>query len=532
MAVVRLAGCLGCAYRLLTPVIRLRAALLLVVLVGWVSPLLAQSHRCTVTEKVATYKGGDKKLTLRCPPDTTTTKGDGVAVARVWTPTTNADLQDAIRAVVGGDAIELQPGTVYGPVTLPAFQGDGVVTLRTAGTLPSRRLTLADVPQLATIQSTVSGVTPLNIPDGSHHWKLDGLAVTQTGGNTYGLIRIGDAEKHASLDVIAHDIELDRVVAYVTDPVTERRGIQVNGRNVLIHRCSVLNIKEPGADSQGIAGWDTPGPVTIDDCEIQGAGENVFFGGGNASIQGVMPTDVALTNNDIRKPLAWHGQSLNVKNLLEFKAMRRATVRGNRFDGNWPDGQAGWSILFTPRNQNGACSWCVVEDVLFEQNTLDHAASGINILAFDNETAPEQRPTTPTQRITIRQNLLKLDAATFGGEGRCYMLLLAPKDITIDGNTCIADGGSVLNVEGPPAEGFTFTNNYQQHNLYGFIGAGTAPGTPTIQAFFTAPTFAGNVLAECKGTPYPAGFSCVSLAEFWSLFTNPTAGDYTRKVAP
>lgn len=434
----------------------------------------------------------------------------------------DGNLQAALNAARAGDTVEVQAGAVYdGAFTLPPLQGTTYATLRTHGTLPSRRLGLADVPLLATLRSTVAGVTPLNIPDGAHHWKVDGLAVTQTGGNTYGLIRIGDPSLHASLMVIPHHIEIDRVVAYVADGMTERRGIQVNAGNVVIHRSSVLNIKELGADSQGIAGWDTPGPVILDDNDVQAAGENVFFGGGNASLPGVMPTDITITNNDIRKPLAWHGQPLGVKNLLEIKAGRRVTIRGNRFDGNWPDGQAGYSIVFTPRAQSGACSWCVVEDVLFESNTLDHAASGFDILAFDNEATPAQRPSTPAQRIVIRNNRIRLDSKTFGGEGRCYMLLQVPKDIIIDHNTCLADGGAVLAVEGPKASGFVFTNNLQRNGPYGIIGAGTAPGLPTIAAFFDNPSIVKNVFGGVpagSGIVYPATNLVPTLATFEAQF--------------
>jgi hypothetical protein len=451
--------------------------------------------------------------------------------SRIVAVPAGGNLASVLKAARGGEIIELEPGAVYdGSFTLPAFEGDRYATLRTRGSLPERRLGLSDVPSLATLRSTVAGEPPLQLPDGTHHWRIEGIALTQTGGNTYGLLRLGDAERHISLAKIPHHIELDRLVIYVGDTTTERRGIQVNASDVTIRRSSVLNIKEAGADSQGISGWDTPGRITIDDCDIQAAAENVFFAGGDASLDGVMPVNVVITNNDIRKPLSWRGRPWTVKNLLEFKAGRHVTVRGNRFDGNWEAGQTGYAILFTPRNQQGRCTWCAVEDVLFESNTVAHSASGINILAFDNESKPNQRHAEPAQRITIRNNLLQLDAKNFGGEGRCYMLLAGPADITIDHNTCIADGGAVLMVEGPKARGFVFTNNIQQHNLYGIIGAGTAPGEPTIARFFDMPRVARNVFAGAD-VPYPAGNLTPSLAAFLNEFVNPSAGDYRLKPA-
>lgn len=457
-------------------------------------------------------------------------KPDALAAApRIVQVRTAGDLAAALKTAKAGDIIELEPGVVYdGSFSLPAFVGEEYATLRTRGPLPERRLGLMDVPRLATLRSTVAGEPPLRVPDGAHHWRIDGIALTQTGGNTYGLLRLGEAERHASIAAIAHHIEIDRLVIYVSDAMTERRGIQVNAADVTIRRSSVLNIKEAGADSQGVAGWDTPGPITIDDCAIEAAGENIFFGGGDASFEGVMPADVAVTRNDVRKPLSWRGQPWTVKNLLEFKAGRRVTVRQNHFDGNWVSGQSGYAILFTPRNQNGRCKWCTVEDVLFEQNTLDHSASGINILGFDSEATPQQRHSEPAQRIIIRNNMIRLDSKTFGGEGRCYMLLSGPANVTIDHNTCIADGGAVLLVDGPKAKGFVFTNNLQQHNLYGIIGGGTAPGEPTIAAFFDAPLIARNVFAGAQ-VPYPPTNLTPSVASFLGEFVNPAANDYRLK---
>ena len=42
-----------------------------------------------------------------------------------------------------------------------------------------------------------------------------------------------------------------------------------------------------------------------------------------------------------------------VKNLLELKNARRVTIDGNLFEYSWSSGQAGYAIVFTPRNQEG-----------------------------------------------------------------------------------------------------------------------------------------------------------------------------------
>ena len=45
-----------------------------------------------------------------------------------------------------------------------------------------------------------------------------------------------------------------------------------------------------------------------------------------------------------------------------------ASVEGNLFENHWKDAQAGYAIVFTPRNSGGSCTWCGVEDVRFERH--------------------------------------------------------------------------------------------------------------------------------------------------------------------
>ena len=47
------------------------------------------------------------------------------------------------------------------------------------------------------------------------------------------------------------------------------------------------------------------------------------------------------------------GDSWLVKNLFELKNARNVLVERNVFENNWANGQAGYAILFTPRNQEG-----------------------------------------------------------------------------------------------------------------------------------------------------------------------------------
>jgi hypothetical protein len=75
-------------------------------------------------------------------------------------------------------------------------------------------------------------------------------------------------------------------------------------------------------------------------------------------------------------------------------------VDGNVFDANWPHAQNGFAILFTVRNQDGGSPWSTVEDVIFQNNLVQHVASGINIRGTD-----DIHPSQPARRIAILNNL-------------------------------------------------------------------------------------------------------------------------------
>src|SRR5262249_58655689 len=99
---------------------------------------------------------------------------------------------------------------------------------------------------------------------------------------------------------------------------------------------------------------------------------------------------------------------------------------------------------------------CQVEQVTFSSNVLRHVAAGISILGYDDEHSSQQ-----TRALTIRDNLFNdINPRIWGGSGYAFLLLGAPRDVTIDHNTLIQENASgIVQVEGPPIIGFVYTNN-------------------------------------------------------------------------
>jgi hypothetical protein len=194
-----------------------------------------------------------------------------------------------------------------------------------------------------------------------------------------------------------------------------------------------------------------------------------------------------------------------VKNLFELKNARRVVVEGNLFENNWAHGQAGYAVLFTPRNQDGACTWCVVEDVTFHANVVRNVAGGVNILGYD-----DLAPSRQTADIRLTDNLFTGLERSLGGTGWFVLITGGPRDIVVDHNTIDADGTAILYVSGgTPASpqqvtGFRFTNNATRHNAYGINGTDVGFGNAILAHFFPDAVFERNWLQGGAASRYPS----------------------------
>ncbi len=212
-----------------------------------------------------------------------------------------------------------------------------------------------------------------------------------------------------------------------------------------------------------------------------------------------------------------------VKNVLELKNASRVQIDYNVIENNWAQAQAGIAVLFTPRNQYGSCTWCVVKDVTFEYNVIRSIGGAINIQGWDNEQASQQ-----TVNVRIRHNEIYDLNKSWGGNGFFLQLLRQPQDIVIDHNTIVStNGGGLVNVDSLPMTGFVFTNNVGRHNSYGIIGANRGPGMQTISYFFPDGVVTRNVFAGGSASAYPAGNLFPTVTGFENHFVGYAANDFT-----
>jgi hypothetical protein len=443
------------------------------------------------------------------------------------------DLQGALARAQPGDTVELAAGATFvGNFTLPAKAGGGgVITVRSASSseLPSEggRIDPRHAPHLAKLRSP-NALPALQTSPGAHHWRIQLLELLANAGGAGDIVTLGDGSSaQSSLAQVPHDLTIDRCYIHGDPAAGQKRGIALNSARTTISNSYIADIKAVGQDSQAIMAWNGPGPFTIANNYLEAAGENLLVGGADPSIPDLVPSDIEIVGNTLSRPVDWRGSRWQVKNILELKNARRVTISANVLENNWQAAQNGFAVLFTVRNQDGRCTWCQVEEVVFERNLVRHSAAGIAILGVDSNARSNQ-----TRAITIRNNLFVDIDMRWGGNGYFLQLTDGPRDITVDHNTIIQDEAyGIIQVEGPQILGLVFTNNVVRHGQYGIIGRDHAPGNDTISAFFPAAQIVGNVIADADPGRYPRGNRFPSFAEFKSQFIAYDDGDFRLKPA-
>jgi hypothetical protein len=454
----------------------------------------------------------------------------------------SADLQPAIDRARPGDTLALAAGTTFvgnfilpDKGALPDKRGEAFITIRTAGPpdglpRPGERIQPAHAPRLAKLRSP-NRQPALATAAGAHHWRLELLEFLPNEDGFGDIITLGDGGPAQSrLEQVPHALVVDRCYIH-GDPVKgQKRAVALNSASTTIVGSYIAEVKAVGQDSQAIGGWNGPGPYTIENNYLEGAGENFLLGGADPAIHGLVTEDVIFRGNHLAKPLDWRTARWQVKNLFELKNARRVLVEGNVMEHVWKDAQAGYAILLTPRNQDGAAPWVRVEDVTIRGNIIRHAGGGLQITGEDSN-----HPGGSTRGIRIVDNLFHgIDGERWGGPGVFVLIGNGPEDIAIEHNT-ISQSGNLVSAYGgsrekpTPVRGFVFRGNLARHNAYGVHGADRAPGQDTLKTFFPGAVFEDNALAGGDATRYPRGNLFLAPDEFDRQFVDPAAGEFRLK---
>ena len=417
-----------------------------------------------------------------------------------------ADLQAALNSAQAGDELVLAQGAIFtGHFTLPVHASDGWVIVRGAETLPAfgERMTPAlaqGAPQLV----TPDGDAVLTAAPAAHHWRIIGLDLHPAAGqdvNDLVILGIGTETDPATLP---HDLILDRLYIH-GDPIQGgKRGVRLNSATSAIVGCTISDWKRVGQDTQAILGWNGPGPYLIAGNDLEGAGENVLFGGADPAMTNQVPSDIAICHNHFWKPRAWkmddpsfQGTLWSVKNLFELKMGRRVLVVGNVFEQCWPQAQTGFGWVIKSANQDGKAPWSQTEQVTLWRNLVRRTAAAANISPSD--------PNTPlaTDTVRVEDNLfVEIGTGDWAGNGNLFQIL-GVASVRIIHNTGFAPHATI-NADGI-SPNFLLRDNLLERGMYGVKGSGLAEGNSTFATNFPGSTIVGNGFIGADAASYPVG---------------------------
>ncbi len=422
------------------------------------------------------------------------------------------NLQSALNSATCGDTIQLQEGATFtGRFIFPAKSCDDnhwiiVRTSAADSVLPAEgsRLTpcYAGVSSLPgrpafkcasannvlakVVMKSMNAAGPIEFAPGANHYRLLGLEITrlQSAPLVYSLAAV---ESKGTMNHIV----FDRVWMHGTVHDDTNRGVELGGSAYIAivdsfftdFHCTAA--RKSCEDAQAIIGGlgnNPMGPYKIVDNFLEASGENVLFGGDEATMT---PADIEIRQNHLFKPLTWrkgqpgyvggaNGAPFVVKNLLELKNAQRVLIDGNIMENSWGGGQVGFAILLTPKDQNNQCPLCQVTDVTLRNTFITHVGAGLQVAngLSDSGGAP-----LAGERYSIHDLIIDdIDGVKFLGPGSLAQISVgagAPllQDVTITHVTAFPPStilfiGDHLATT-PPMNNFVFTNS--------IVNAGPSP---------------------------------------------------------
>jgi hypothetical protein len=319
-----------------------------------------------------------------------------------------ATLQTVIDAAPDHAVLELEPATYEDVVRLTK-----PIRLR-AATLPIGRATATSATAVLvsndeTLQIVASEVSVL------------GLGVRSSNPDAQ-LVNILPGTRDATLDQCT----------VLGDPVKgQRRGIRTEGTAMVITRTFVGEIWRVGLETQAVGCSNGCRDLTIADCTLMGAAQAFMAGGADSVSSAAMPQGIRILRSTLTKDPAWYGKKAQIKNALELKAASDVLVQDCILEyAGISEGQGGYVIVLTPRNQDGGAPWSRVENVVFERC---HARFGGGAVAFLGQDDSHQ--SGPCRGVTFRDVLfdhIDPKAGPWKGDGRAVFFNNGTEDVTFE----------------------------------------------------------------------------------------------------
>ncbi len=431
-------------------------------------------------------------------------------------------LQSYIDRAAPFDIIELPAGATFtGNFVLKQKPTSGRIHIRSsrAAYLPAR-VSPADAPNMTKIVTT-RDLPAISTEARAKGYVLTGLEITVSPGMyAWSLVALGNGDAR-SLSELPNDITISKCYIHGDPRTGGKNGINLHLSYGYVNGSYISDIKSTFQDAHAILGFNGPGPFFIENNYLEASGENIMFGGARAGIPNIIPSDIQIRNNILRKPLSWKvgsptyaGAPWVVKNHLELKNAQRVTIDRNVFENCWAQGQSGASILLTVRTEEGTMPWAVVQDVQITNNLIRSVAIGIL-------THSKEWYGGIGRRWTIRNNIFEDVQASYGASLGGTLLALAgnTEGVIFERNTGFASKYTVYMGE-VPTKSLVYNNNITTGD---FCGDGL--GCNSTLVGYTGQTVAGNLFIGQLQYGLPLGNK-------WSAdmptvrFIKPATSDY------
>ncbi len=373
------------------------------------------------------------------------------------------NLQAAIDNARYGDVIVLEAGATYaGPIVLPFKESppdsDQYITITTSNLngIPAENQRVDPsihgqaMPKIVGPNTSVSIATA----ERAHHYKFVGVEFSPAADSQYlyNLIDLGRSD-YKSLSQFPHHLIFDRCYIHSTGLNKARRGFGLNSGDTTITNSYISGFAGAEDETQGIAGWNGPGPFHIVNNYIEGGGQNIMFGGGDPAVQNLVPSNIEIRRNFLYKPLEWFGHA-TIKAVIELKNARNVVIDGNVLE----CGGLTSAFVLTVRNQSGTAPWSTLEDITVTNNIVRHSAAGFSILGRDSYNQSQQ-----AKRFRIANNLLVDVGPDYSA---AFLAGCCGDTMTVENNT-VQQTGVIMLCYGPPISNFVLRNNIMQYNAYG-----------------------------------------------------------------
>ncbi len=425
-------------------------------------------------------------------------------------------IQTAIDRATSGDIIELQAGATYfGEIKLANKPLTDFVTIQSseATQLPAdKRVSPSDAASMAKIVTRGQGKPAVSAENGSNHYRFVGIEFTASNADyIYNLVLLGSGETKPA--DVPHDIEIDRSYLHPFKSGVVRRGLALNSANTVIKNSYFEGFGFAGEETQGICGWTGTRNVKVLNNYVEGGAENIMFGGSDIASADLIPTDIEVRGNYLKKRDDWKGK-VSLKTLFELKNAKKVQFVGNYIENNW----VGSAFRVTVRNETGGSPYNTIEDVLIKDNVINGAGEGVNILGSDNNF-----PSQTLKRLTITNNLfLNIGGSKWEGSG--YFFQIADGENILIANNTSMNAGNIATIYGEMPVGLVVRDNIIGHGNYGIHGP------IDLKSAGARMMFVNNVFVNSNRLPpsdfaFPPGNSIIS--ELRDVgFIDPSGNDF------